>query len=372
MSHRFVETATVGLVASVTQAIALVPTGLFLLATCTALLWNNEARTGFDDMVRASVEAPADRAGGLDGELVTVTGVLGTSNPIGDPVFFAPADRAAVVRTVEMFAWQEVVSTETRKLWGGSREVDTITEYSLGWTSAPFPPNWMRHPDGHENPPLPFDTAQFVPERLSIGAWSLDPMESLVLDGRPVLPEDVAWTEAGQRLRYSEDGWYYLDGASSSAPTLGDVRVRFVVAEAGGTFTAAGLAAGDALRGNPWFEGVRIVPVIPGDRNNAIQTLGAISGLLTWIGRLAGALGILAGLAMLSAPLFAVLDIIPPLGLVARIVAAIAMIPVAIFWSGLVIGLSQILHSTGFLIIAGVLLFGVAMAWWDGRKTRTA
>lgn len=370
MSHRFVETITVSFGAAVVQAVALVPTGLFLVWTATGVLWNNEARTGFDEVAEQAAVAPVDRAGGFDGELVTVTGSLQGSAPVGDPVFFERGEYASVVRAVEMYAWQENVRTETRRNWGGSYDQDTITEYRLGWTAEPYPPGWMRYPDGHENPPMPHQSSRFGPERLSIGAWTLDPMFSLVFDGAPVAPGDVTWTEAGRRLRHADDGWYYLDGADADAPQLGDVRVRFVVARTGGRYTAVGVGSSGTLTPHSWLEGVAVVPVFPGDRANAIASLGALHGLLVWVIRIGGALAILLGLALINAPVFAILDVVPPLGIAARFLSTILLVPIALGWTVLVVCASQLLHSTGLLIIAGVLLFGVVMAWLDGRRSR--
>lgn len=368
LQHRFVETALVSLAASIAAAVALVPTGLFLFATGTSLLWQNEARTPFDELGRRSVVAPAERAGGLDGAFVSVTAPLTASAPVGDPVFFEPGEFAYVARAVEMYAWQEHVSTETRRRWGGAREVDTVTEYALGWTAEPYPPGWMRYPDGHENPELPFRSANFVPAALTLGAWTLDMATTVPLTGVPIGPSDVRWTEAGQRLSHRDDGWFYRDGADPQAPELGDLRVRFVIVRANTTHTALGVAQGASLGAYSWLDGVAATPLFAGDRKDAIRTLGAIETIVLWGGRLGCTVAILVGLTLLAGPLFAVFDIVPPLGVIARLGAALVIVPLGLLWAFVVGGASQLFHSVGFLLVLAVVLSGVAMSWWDSRR----
>lgn len=370
MQHRFVETVLIGFIAVFVQAAAMVPTGVSLFGMSTSALFKNEARESLADRVSRARTARADRAGGHDGKLVTVTGALEASTTLGDPVFFEPSGYAGVIRQVEMFAWEERVSTKQRRLWGGGRQVDTITEYRTGWTSSVLPTRQMKHPEGHDNPPMPWSSARFVPESLRVGAWTVDPMDALVLDGRPVEPADVRWTDAGARLALSDDGWYYADGALPDAPRVGDVRVRFLVIPTGGEVTAVGMGRGDSLTPAAWGGGIGAVAVLPGDRGAAIGAFRALDAAIVWVVRIGGTIGVFASFALVTGPIFAVLDIVPPLGFVARLLAVPIGVIASLGWTAVVIGTSQIAHSTGFLLMLGVLGIGVLLAWWDGRKRR--
>lgn len=367
--HRFVETAFVPFFATLAQAVALVPTGLFVVVMATVFLFQNEAGIGLEDFGRSTATAPADRTDGPQGEAVTVTATVSPSVDVGDPVFFRAPGTALVSRDVQVFAWDEGVSQSSKAQWGGGRETTTVYEYEQRWVSNPMPPEAMRYPDGHENPRAPYASATFVPESFHLGAWRLDPMWVQSLAGSVVQPTDVEWSAVGQRLTYdAEDGWYYLD--RSATPTLGDVRVRFVRLRADVEVTAIGVRDGSELAPVEWTEGIALVPLFPGTRAEAIQMLGALDATLLWIFRIGGALAILFGLVLIVSPLFAVLDIIPPVGMVARFGAGVVLIPVALGWSVSVICVSQMLRNPVVLIIVGVLAYGVFRAWWAARKAR--
>ncbi len=372
MPHRFVTTAFIGFFATLFQAVALVPTGLFIFAMATTTLFHNEGGVGLEDAAQESVQAPADQVGGFDGEFITVTAPIQASSDVGDPVFFEATGTVQVSRDVQVWAWQEHVSTETNREWGGGRTITTVVEYTQGWTSNPQPPEAFQHPEGHENPQAPYSTITFVPPHFTLGQWTLDPMWAQILGGVAVAPTDVQWTETGKRLTYDEESsWYYLDRANAEAPpALGDTRVRFVRVPSNSVFTAFAIGEEGELAPVDWAEAVSAVVLLPGTRTDAMNTLRGFDSLLQWLIRLAGAIGILVGLVFITGPLFAVFDIVPPVGFVARIVGAVVLIPVAIGWAVTVCCFSQLVRSPVVLIILGLLLFGVGRAWWAGREAR--
>lgn len=367
--HRFVETAFVPFFATLAQAVALVPTGLFVVVMATVFLFQNEAGVGLEDFGRSTAVAPADRTAGPQREAVTVTATVSPSVDVGDPVFFRAPGTALVTRDVQVWAWDEAVSQTSKAQWGGGRETTTVYEYEQRWVSNPMAPEAMRYPDGHENPRAPYASATFVPESFHLGAWRLDPMWVQSLAGSVVQPTDVEWSPVGERLTYdAEDGWYYLDRGAT--PALGDVRVRFGRLPSNVEVTAIGVRDGAELAPVEWTEGIALVPLFPGSRTDAIQMLGALDATLLWIFRIGGAIAVLFGLVLIVSPLFAVLDIAPPVGVIARIGAAIVLIPSALGWSVTVICVSQMVRNPIVLIIVGVLLYGVFRAWWAARKTR--
>jgi hypothetical protein len=306
--NRFIDTKIVGFAALFAQALALVPTGFYLFGIATIVLYQNEARTDWGDMVSKTVVGPASPDSAFDGVDMTVTGALTADREIGDPIFFEPGPFVTVVRSVETYAWVERVDQSVERRWGGSAEVTTETTYHLAY---------VVEPDGNR-------------------------------------------------------GAYYYGGANPAAPQLGDTRMTFHVVPSGVTMTAVGYGAGETIGGLDWFKGVELVPVLPGSRQDVVGFMGGLFQITRWLGRIGGTIAVFFGLWLLIGPLFAVFDIAPPVGLAARVVAGIFVVPAAIAWSGLVMIVSQILHSWVMLTILAFLLYLWVRTAVDRRRERRA
>ena len=359
--NRFIETTFVGLTAMVGQAVALVPTGIYVFAAATLVLYQNEARTDWAGVVNDSVIGPESPDAAFDGLDMTVTAPLTGDRPLGDPVFFEPGDYVTVIRSVETYAWAETIRESVDRQWGGGAEVTTEIVYSMEWVADPLHSDGFRYPEGHENPRPRFDD-HFEFSEMRLGGWILNPMQSLVLYNEPVRPGSVRWTAEGAALRYVADedgnnGAYYYGGADPYAPQLGDTRITFHVVPSGITMTAIGYGAGPTIGGIEWFKDVALVPVVPGTRDDAHAFMGGIFALTVWLGRIGGALGVLFGLWLVVGPLFAILDIVPPVGVLARVCAAFALVPFALAWTALVIFFSQLIHSWFMLSVLGFLIY---------------
>src|SRR5687767_8776889 len=74
-----------------------------------------------------------------DGEVVAVTGPLAAGEPLHAATLVRPGPYAYLAWDVEVFAWQQLVTTTelgpTRS--SGSREVAREVRYERGWTSDP-------------------------------------------------------------------------------------------------------------------------------------------------------------------------------------------------------------------------------------------
>ena len=374
--NRFIDTKIVGFAALFAQALALVPTGFYLFGIATIVLYQNEARTDWGDMVSKTVVGPASPDSAFDGVDMTVTGALTADREIGDPIFFEPGPFVTVVRSVETYAWVERVDQSVERRWGGSAEVTTETTYHLAWVAEPAHTEDFRYPEGHENPRPRFDD-HFTFSDMQLGGWTLNPAQTLILANEPVLPGSVRWTDEGAALRYVVEpdgnrGAYYYGGANPAAPQLGDTRMTFHVVPSGVTMTAVGYGAGETIGGLDWFKGVELVPVLPGSRQDVVGFMGGLFQITRWLGRIGGTIAVFFGLWLLIGPLFAVFDIAPPVGLAARVVAGIFVVPAAIAWSGLVMIVSQILHSWVMLTILAFLLYLWVRTAVDRRRERRA
>ena len=158
-----------------------------------------------------------------EGKQVAVAGTLASNEQLGDPPYLAEGAYVQLNRNVEMFAWVEHKSTETRNDTGGSSTTTTTYTYDKQWTSSPEDSQTFEHSQGHTNPPLPVQSATVVVSSASVGAYTIDPADITLPNARDInLDNEMVATSANRRLA----GNYILLGrGSSDTPQLGDIRI---------------------------------------------------------------------------------------------------------------------------------------------------
>lgn len=365
MPQRFTEIILVGLVANLLAALALVPLGFLLFSKAFPMLWWNEGRSGMAEQAEAAPVADAWAPERHEGQFVNVEGPLGASSGAVDIQFLDEGPWLAILRHVETYAWNERVETRKKRLIGGRTEVETEWHYELDWTPDVRPPEAMRFPDGHENPPPRFHRALAQAEEPVIGATPFVLEAALGVPWQPLALDDpdVRLIEDALEGTVYGDAIYF--GISTPAePGLGDQVVRFYVLPRDAQVSAFGRISGGLLQEHQWKDGLPLLVALPGTREDAIGLLRAQDRLLTWVFRAGGILAIWGGLMLMLSPLFALFDILPPLGTVLRVVVGILLIPPSLLLGLVPIGLSQFIHSTPALIIVGSCILYLVWARW--------
>ena len=103
-----------------------------------------------------------------------LTGRADTSETLRDPDFGVAANAVKLVRTTEMYQWQEYEKSETRDKDGGGKETVTTYSYSQTWSGKVIDSKAFRQSWGHDNPALPpFPSTTFVARTVSLGAFTL-------------------------------------------------------------------------------------------------------------------------------------------------------------------------------------------------------
>ncbi|MCB9519649.1 MAG: hypothetical protein H6700_02555 [Myxococcales bacterium] len=368
---RFVSVRRIGLLAVLLASLAAAPDALRVLWTATTTLFANEGAGRFTAIAGSTREVSPDRTGGgAEGRLVSVTGRLEASEPVGDPELFVPGRFASVTREVETYAWVERVTERSRAVWGGGREVERVVTYEQAWTSTVVLPGGFEHPEGHENPTPRWSTLLQFPEAYRIGAWSVDPGESIALGGRTLARGDVGWTDVGATLSWGADGWAYSTAEAEQRPALGAQRLRWMVVDASAEHTAFGRARGGRIEPIEWFDGISLVAVVPGTRSDALAVVSALDGVVRWVVRIGGFFAVAWSFATLLSPIAVVASIVPPVGFVARITVGVFASVAALLWTLAVIGLSQVGHSPGLMVLLALALLLAARVWWGERGHR--
>lgn len=181
---------------------------------------------------------------------------------------------------------------------------------------------------------------------------------------RPVTPtrdraaaKDVANKRAAamERVRPTSyviagEKYLYRGNGTLDRPLVGDVRVSFQALASGQRVTFLGKQQGAEIV--PFQkDDVTLFRAFTGSHEEAVGTLATEHKMITWILRIVGFLMMWFGLMLFFGPINAVLDIIPFLGSAGRFIIGIAMLPVSILLSTVVILLSIIAHSPILLVL---------------------
>jgi hypothetical protein len=390
--------------------------GVVMFLASFPLLWINEGCTDLSEVAKTAVVVKADAPAGVgEGKLVSVTSKLDADEPVGDPDMLAPGAYVRLHRKVEMFAWTEKKDSRTeKKVGGGSTTVTTYT-YDTAWTDHPPSSDAFQHREGHENPRPGLESADFYPSHARVGSFSFAPKEcelptptTLALTaamtrlpadpgapgpaapaptatapagkpgkgpkGKPAAPPPVAPTPppaSRAPTGFHLTGGYLFRGIGSpEAGKLGDLRVSYLAVTPAAQVTLYGKREGASVTAFRTEKDDRLFRVVPGTHEQAIAALHGEHVMMTWILRIGGFFAMWMGLAMVVAPINAVLDVVPFVGSAGRFVTSLVMLPIALVLSVVTIVVSIVAHNPILLVVTIVVVVGALVAIVMAKKNR--
>jgi hypothetical protein len=370
MSDRFVTTTRTGWLSNIMNSFFGVLFGIVLFVVAFPVLWFNEGRTNMASVAKASVLVDGASVNAqTEGKLVAVDGRLTSDEQLGDTPYLAAGPYIQLNRNVEMFAWVENKSTDTRKDVGGGSTTTTTYTYEKQWTSSPEDSQSFEHPEGHTNPALPVRSTSLVVSSAQVGAYTINPADiSLPSDQDVNLNSEIVTTGGNRRL---VGNYIMLGRGSSDTPQLGDVRISYSGVAANTQAIAFGKQQGAALVAYRNANNVRLYRVFANtDRAGAIQQMNTEYVVMGWILRLVGFLLMWIGLSLCFAPITAFLDVLPFLGSAGRFVIGLVSLPVALTLSIITIVISILAHNILALIVVLGLLIGGIVLWSKLQKQR--
>ena len=141
------------------------------------LLWWNEGRAiqtaralqEGERTVIGVAAGPVDPAN--EGKLVHVMGRATIDETLKDAMFGVSANAIKLRRTVQMYQWTEKSSSQKQKNLGGSETTETTYTYEPSWSEKPVDSASFKQRSGHENPPMPFLSAELAAGDVRLGAF---------------------------------------------------------------------------------------------------------------------------------------------------------------------------------------------------------
>lgn len=310
-----------------------------------------------------------------DSQLVHMTGEATSDETLTDEQFGVMAENVIkLVRTVEMYQWQEDIDTKKKKKTGGGTQTTKTYSYEKVWSnsaidSANFNQAY-RSTYGDGNPPMPFEGTSLTASRVGLGAFTLSPSLVGKINTRDQLPitaemlESLPEEQAGQ---WRLDNGRFYKGDNPSTPAIGDVRVSFSVVKPT-TVSLIAEQTRDTFR--PYqaksAKGtIELLQIGAHSSEAMIQKAVSENNMMTWILRGVG-FGLMAfGIGLVFRPLVVVADVLPILGnllgagvgIFAVVIAAgLSLVTIAIGWIFYRPLLGIILLAVAALIVGGAIV----------------
>src|ERR1700712_1553270 len=285
---------------------------VLIIAAIIGLSWNEgravQAIRGLGEAAGVTIESPADTVNpGNEGKLVHVVGKAEPAGPIQDQDMSVSFDnQVAVDRTVEMYAWKEKKEDKTTDNTGGSQTTTTTYTYSQEWTDSPADSTSFAHPEGHENPQIPFRSQKFSAGDAKLGGFALDETTLGMIDASASLRPDApdGWTQNGANL---------YKGGNPATPVVGDLRVHYMGLPSG---TEVSVLAGQSHDGfAPYLTSnnysIHMARAGNAPASQMIADQQSAEATMTWIIRGVGFFVVFAGFAMFFGPIATLASVLP-------------------------------------------------------------
>ena len=386
MTDSFTEVTNTGYGSRIKGAIVGGLVGVICIPLSFILLWMNEensarSHAGLSELSRLAVTVPANRVdAGNEGKPVHLTGNAVTEEVLKDELFQVSATALRLITSVRMFQWHEDATTETKTTAGGGEKTVTTYEYKKDWSSDPIDSSSFSYPEGHENPPMPYQSAELLTEKATVGAFRLNedlvsqiggevPLE-LTAENRAALPEAM-------RADFKDSDSGYYQGEDPLVPAVGDLRVSFsVVPPSLVSFIAK--QKGDTFEAFVARNGRTFSPLRMGELS-AEEVITAERGelkILTWTIRIVGLVLMVIGFAMIFRPLAVVSSFLPFLGDIVGAGTLVMAILISLSLSLTTIAVAWVFYrpllGIPLLVVAMTFLIAAVKKMGKAKKLRIA
>jgi hypothetical protein len=335
------------------------------LASIPLLFWNEgRAVQTYNSLVEgaaAVINVSADTVNPVnEGKLVHVTGMATTAETLTDPDFGVSAPAIKLIREVQMYQWTESSKTES----SGNTERTTYT-YNKEWSST-YSDSSNFHDSGHNNPPMPYRSAEVVAQHVTLQAFTLSADLVSKMSGEKPLAVDVLPPAVSSEVRERTkviNGFFYIGGGTLESPQLGDLQVKFSVIEPT-TVSVVAQQANNRLESYQTQAGdtIDLLAMGASSADEMFKTAQEENTIFTWLLRGVGFVMMFAGVAMLLGPLFTVINFVPFLGALVEKASLVVAFALTFLLSVIIIALAWLVYhpwiGVALLCLAGVV-FGL-------------
>ncbi|MDC0834532.1 TMEM43 family protein [Geitlerinema sp. CS-897] len=332
--------------------------GILLIVLSFFILIGNEGQSDLNKVALSTVQISSETPNiGHIGKPVATTGIIRSSELLGDEFFLKPAPYIAMARSVDMYVWVERREVESKINVGGSETRKTTVTYSQKWkpignlkstktisrtdrrkiTESADSSRFLK-PENHNNPKPAIPNGSRKVSRARIGIYELDmtqfddPMVSGVIEafnensmvGYNDIPTRTPIYPSSETLNLTPDtevsgSYLYKSQYNIANPKVGDLRIRYAVFPANTTATVMGqLEANNRIVPYVHSNNHSLYRLFPSNRETTNARIEKEDLYFTWILRFVGFVMMWGGFAAIVEPINVVLDILPILGSMSR------------------------------------------------------
>ncbi len=321
------------------------------------LLYLNEGRVDLSKIADDTEPISAEQVDGENqGELVAISGVLHSDEPLGDPELLTESNYLQLERSVEMYAWKETSDKDE------DTGVETY-EYRSSWESDPKNSQNFNNSNGHFNPPMSYRDEEFTVSSASVGAFSVEP-NALLFMQKVALPLSEGLLVAGRVA----DEYIFIGEGTLNNPEVGDLRISYKVFLNDQSVTLFAKQDESQLRPYIHKDDTLLYRAYPSDWKTAVSSMRSEFLTLLFGFRAAGFVMMWIGLMTIASPLTTLLGRLPILGNAGKMVISVVAFIIAFILSLITIVVSAILHSPITLIAIFILLIVGGVYLWRKRE----
>jgi hypothetical protein len=363
MPDQFSEVTKTGYGKRITDSIKGILFGVILFFASFVVLFWNEGRVNMSKVAADAQPIDATQVQtGYDSAFVAATGILSTSDSVGDKSILFPADYLLVERTVDMYSWVEESSSKSDIKTGGSEETQTTYSYKKEWTNTPQDSSKFKVAEGHFNPAKLREDGTFKATNITLGAYNINP-ENFVFPPAVDLALDEETVSVNTPEEIIENKYAFFGGGTYENPEIGDIRISYKAVFSGEQTTVFAKASGTNLVTYGDKDGNTLYRAFEGDKQSALRQMNSEYKTSIWIFRVIGFLMMWIGLSALLGPISTVLDVLPILGSVSRSVVKLITLVISLVLSVVTVVASMIFHSLiaviVCIVVAAIVVFVV-------------
>lgn len=370
-SDNFTEVTSEGWLSRIGGALKGILIGLILFIVAFPLLIWNEGRavdriktleegSGSVIHIDSSPVMPVN-----DKKLVHLTANVTTNETLEDPVFKVQANAIKLKRNIQIYQWNEKVTTKKEKQLGGGEK--TIKEYSYSkvWSDNLINSDNFKDSGYHNPENAPFKKLTLKAKNITFDAFDFpDSLTSKMNNFKRVdLQSEAVPKIQGIENIISYAGGYFV-GGNPETPKIGDIKVDFEMVEPGAVSIIAQQTKNTF---QPFITsgGGELLLLEYGVASQAKMFKSALDNntFLTWAIRIAGLIIMTLGLSLILKPLSVIADVLPILGNIVDAGAGLVAFLVAIVLTVITIAFAWLffrpLIGGGLLLLAALVMWGI-------------
>ncbi|MDI9325376.1 MAG: TMEM43 family protein [Alphaproteobacteria bacterium] len=363
------ETTHTGFGSKIVDSIKGIFFGFILIIVGVSGLFINEGRvspkTIFSKVSTITSDATNEKNG-----LIVLEGTPVINKKIADtyPSLLEPQSAVYINKLVEVYAWVETSTEETKENLGGSSDTTTTYNYKKEWTSNPPNSDNFKDKSGAYVNIIPTMKGGLSSQSFSLNNISIPAIQ----EKDSVFSKPLILSKNNVQDKNSITTHTHLfigKNAHTDTPSIGDIRVSFNVIHANEKISAFGEKKDNNFSFDVTYKGDDQTGFIGvGSASQVLSTAQEQFKTSMWVIRGIGFIVIWIGFVLMTSIIPTLASVIPFLGSLTRGILGFALGIVSLIISFVVIIISNIFHNPIALVVVVVVIVGWIFYFYKKSK----